>query len=365
MDPLSGAAIVGVGYLVIRREGAASPDKTQPEGVGPVVTSKQKLPPGNNGNLGQMIGNLVGGVVAGGFLDLTKGYDAPVTKSVAVPVLTGVAALGGAIVVVVAIGYGALAAGYVGVIVIAVLAICFVSFLAAANVEDVDRWNAYVFHKQIVVKMVAAGNFRGALLQAQEAAKAGIPGVGFYLTTESTVYYQDTLYYKTAFDATPKIPAPGGHGGLLNRGGLDKDYYYPSIVPYEYQTYFGFGGAHLMTRNDGTQINCIEFLQALYKVQADAHRELSKALGRAPTWKEWIDVADAIKSNDGRTLREWIDLHDAFGAYIQPNVPWIDVYLLQSPEFTFTPDPGGPTPVRHKRTYYVNTAVKNSTIASL
>lgn len=338
MDPVSGVAVVGVGYLLIRREGAASPKDTQPESVGARNSTAKKLPAKAAGGaaLGAAIGALTGRAIADMYLDVTSGYNAPTTKAIAVPTIIGTATVGGAIIAFTAITYGAIAAGYVGVIVIAVLAIVFVSFVVAANVEDVDRWNAYVFHKQLIVKSVAAGAYAAALAIANEGAKKGIPGLGFYLqANQSTVYYKDTLYFKTAFDASPKIPAPGGHGGLLNRGGLDKDYYYPALIPYKYETYFGTDGSHIMTRNDGTKLDMIVFLNALRDAQKSAYDSLKKELGRVPKWEEWVSRADSIKDPQGRTLREWIELHDAFGKHIQPNVPWIDTYLLQSVEFEF------------------------------
>lgn len=365
MDPLFiGGAVVGGGYLLLRKGDAVPADQTQPEDKGPVIPdSKQPLPNKRKeaalgGGIGGVIGALTGKALSDLFLDVTAGYNAPTTKGIAVPVIVGAATLGGAIVVFVAITYGAMAAGYAGLIVIAVLAIVFSAFVLAANVEDVDRWNRYVFHKQLVVKLVSDGNFRAALIQANEGAKQGIPGLGFYLSpNRQTVYYHGELYYKTAFDTTPKIPAPSGRG-YLNRGGLDHDYYFPTIVPYDYKTYFGKGGAHLFTRADGVQIDMIAWMQSLYDMQSKAYQELTKKLGKRPTYQEWIDWADNITDQNGVTLREYIALHDTVGAKIQPNVPWIDVYLLQSPEFVFEAGPGEQVK-RHARTYGNNEALSN------
>lgn len=364
MDPiLTGGLVVGGGYLLLRRGEAVPASETQPEDKGPVIPdSKAPLPnkaaQAGGAGLGAALGALTGKALADLFLDVTAGYNAPTTKGIAVPVLIGASTVGGAIVVFVAITYGAIAAGYAGLIVVAVLAIVFSAFVLAANVEDVDRWNAYVFHKQIVVKLVADGNFKAALIQANEGAKQNVPGLGFYLSpNRQTVYYHGELYYKTAFDTTPKIPAPSGKG-YLNRGGLDHDYYFPTVTPYEYQTYFGKGGAHLFTRADGTQINMIEWMQSMYKMQHDAYVALSQKLNKRPTYQEWIDWADNIVDQNGVTLREYIALHDTVGAKIQPNVPWLDVYLLQSVEFVFEPGPGEQVK-RHKRTYGTNDAISN------
>lgn len=338
MDPVSTVAIVGVGYILVNRETAKPAADTQPENTGPIIQSKKdRLPPKVfGGGLGGALGALGGKAISDLYGSLTASYDAPITKEIANTTFIAVSAVGGAIIVIVGLSYGALAAGYVGVIVIAVLAICFAAFVIAANVEDVDRWNRFVAHKQLIVKSVSAGAFVAALGIMDEGAKKGIPGLGFYLQPNvSTVYYRDTLYYKTAFDATPKIPAPGGHGGILNRGGLDNDYYLPVIVPYDYNTYFGKDGAHVLTRNDGTKLNMISFLTDLYNAQKSAYDGLKAQLGKVPTWEQWIANADKITDKQGKTLREWIALHDAFGAYIQPAVPWLDTYLLQSPEFAF------------------------------
>lgn len=352
MDPIAGVAVLGVGYLLVKREGASTPTDSQPESIGGKNASKKPLPAKqlSGAALGAAVGALTGKAIADMYLDVTAGYNAPTTKAIAVPVIVGTAALGGAIIVFVGITYGALAAGYAGVIVIAVLAIVFISFVIAANVEDVDRWNAYVFHKQMIVKSVAAGAFAAALAMANEGAKKGIPGLGFYLqANKSTVYHADTLYFKTAFDASPKIPAPGGHGGILGRGGLDKDYYFPVVIPYKYETYFGTDGSHVLTRNDGTKVNLITFLNALRDAQQSAYDGLKKQLGKVPTFEQWVANADTITDADGRTLREWIALHDAFGKHVQPAVPWLDTYLLQSIEFPFEKDGKVSVYQNHKR----------------
>lgn len=351
MDPITGAAVVGVGYLLVRRADAVPPDESQPESVG---NKKQQGAKGQlprmaaGGGLGGMLGALTGEALANVYLDVTKGYDAPVAKEIGKSTIIATSAVGGALVVAVAIGYGALAAGYVGIVVIAVLIIVFSVFVLAANVEDVNRWNNYVSRKQIIVKMVAAGLYKQAMLMANEGAKQGVPSLGFYLDPNyGTVYYKDSLYFKTAFDASPKVPSYNAAGkvvGYQGRGGLDQNYYYPGIVAYEYDTYFGVDGAHIGTRNDGTQINYITFLKGLYAMQKAAYDALKKQLGRTPTYGEWIASADTTTDQDGHTLREWIGLHDAFGKQIQPNVPWLDIWLLQSPRFEFKFDPNGINP---------------------
>lgn len=372
MDILTGGVVVGAAYILVRRETAKPAKDTQPESKGPVIPNgKSGLSPAQKGaatGLGAVLGGLLGAGAADFYLDVTAGYNAPTTKAIAVPALIGVSTLGGAIVVFVGITYGAIAAGYAGLIVIAVLALVFTAFVIAANVEDVDRWNAFVFHKQIVVKQVAAGNYMGALALAQQGAKGGIPGLGFYLSANhTTVYYMGQLYYKTAFDASPKIPAPGGHGGLLGRGGLDKDYYFPEVVPYEYATYFGKDGGHMFTMANGHQVNLIDWLQAMYAMQRDAYVKVVEKLGKPPTWNQWMEYADKIHDQNGVSLREWIALHDAVGAHIQPARPWLDMWLLQSPEFDFDKGPVFHTqaekdawiakngmPPHHQRTYATN-----------
>jgi len=367
MDPITGLAVVGGGYLLYEKGYGKKPEDTQPEHTGPVIVSKPKLPAGDDAR-NRAIGGGVGGTLAAGltmlggaaaayFPQLTAGYNAPVAKAVAQTTLIAAAAIGGAIVIFIAIEFTVIQAGAVGIVVALVLGIIFSAFLIAANIEDVDRWNNYTTRKQIIVKLVAGGSFKTALAMAQAGGEQGIPGLGFYISLEPTVYHQDQLYYKTAFDATPKIPNPVTGLGLINRGGLDKDYVFPKLVAYDYTTYFGTDGAHMGSLANGAPINYITFLTALYGAQKSAYDGLTKELGRMPTYGEWLTAADNIKDPDGVTLRQWIGLHDTFGEHIQPNVPWIDVYLLQSPEFAFAPDPKGPAIPEHKRSYAVNDAV--------
>ncbi len=330
MDPVSGAALVGVGYVAYLQT-AKKPAQTQPESVGPVITSKAPLPARNLREGG--LGGLLGAGVSDLFLDVTAGYNAPTTKAVAVPLLTGIAVVGVAVTFV-AIGYAGIAVGgYVGLIVVAVLVIVFAVLVISANVEDVDRWNRYVSFKQQVVKAASAGNFRLAMNIAVEGARQQVSSLGFYLKEEPTVYETNTLYYKTAFDTTPAIVDPLHSGGVFGRGGLDKDYFLPALKRYDYTTYFGVDGAHMATLSNGGTVNLIAVLSQFRDAQQFVYDKCCEILKRPPTIEEWLNTVDASKDANGTSMRDVIRAHDAFGAAIQPSVPWLDTWLLQSIDF--------------------------------
>ncbi len=326
MDPLTGTAIVGVGYFAWTRGNTPA---TQPENGGSVIpTTKAPLPRSNGG-----IGGFLADGVANAFLDVTRAYNAPTTKAIAVPVLIGITVVGVAAVFA-TVAFGSVAAGgYVGVIVVVILAIVFAVFVAAANHEDVDRYNKFITQKQMVVKAVAGGNFRLAMNIAVEGARQQIPGLGFYLKETPTVYGANTLYYKTAFDATPAIKDPLHEGGVFGRGGLDRDYIYPAVKRYEYETYFGNDGAHIAVGMNGATYNMITILRSFKEAQAQVYGECVRILGRPPTQQEWVTTCDSSKDATGNTLRSVIDAHDVFGKAVQPSVPWLDTWLLQSIDF--------------------------------
>lgn len=373
MDPVTAFTVVGVGYLVIDRSKAVTPEN-QPENKSVIPTAKKPLAakqPGNLGNLVQELGGWAGSGIGDYFLTVTQGLNAPITKEIAHTTFSAIGLVGGALIIFVALEFGMLAGGVVGIIVIVVLAICFAVFALAAVKEDTERWNGYVAFKQIVVELASKGFYKQAMFMANEGAKRGTSGLGFFLNPfKATVYYKDSLYYKTAYDTAPKIPGlmPGT---IINRGGLKQDYYLPGIIPYEYNTYFGVDGAEMMTTMTGQVINAKLMLQQMYDMQKLCYDQLRKQTikpgnqtlrgartadgGRAagnlevftgteaelikshppPFYDDWVALADEVKDQNGKTLREWIQLHDQFGNFIQPNVPWLDMYLLQSPEFEF------------------------------
>lgn len=391
MDPIAGVALVGVGYLAVSKT-AVLPTRSQPESVGdtrgPVIPS---LPPprapvgsgSKNGDkdllAGGGIGGAFGAILGMGLLELTKNYDAPVSKSLVVPVMVGLGVIAG--VYVASVGVAAALSGPFVVVVFVVAAVVFMIFVIAIVAEDnarrVGRWNEFASVKQVVVKAVAEGNYWHALRVANAGAKQGIPGLGFSLSTDyRTLYPMGAFYRKTAInfesnEVNRNMMHPN-YDAYLKSDGLDRDYFYPTFTAYDYDSYFGKDGAeHEMLSINSTSVDVKKHLKGLFEAQKAAYYFLANNLAqqqwkldnaglkkamptnlpsKLPTWKQWLEFADRATAPDGSTLRQLIAAHDAFGKKLSEVCIWIPRWALQSPMFPM--DPSDPRPVSHDPRYW-------------
>lgn len=357
MEPLTLAA-AGGGVYVLYREGVAKPAKdTQPEFTGPakdnlgkrvgygvIATTggalAQKAPDGGAMLGGAAIGALVGMGLGQLLLDQTKSLDAKNAKVWVIPVYTGIGAIAGASLAALISSYGVAAAlsGPFVVVVLFVLVLVTAIFIVAMVEEDklsqINRWNAFATRKIQVVRAVSQGKFKLAMSIANEGAQAGTSGLGFRLSaTAPTIYAVGSLEivgpaFNGAWEANQWGPVAGT--------GLERDYFFPTIKPYDYDTYFGVDGIELeILKVNGAPVNVKQALKDVYAPQKACWDGFVVKNARNPTFAEWQNILDSVTDPDGNKLRAWQDAHDALGMKLRNVCIWIPVYLMQSPEWDF------------------------------
>jgi hypothetical protein len=328
MDPLTGAAVVGVGYYLLKREDAKLPEDTQvgmkplpvvPAAVAPIIP---KVLNQNSGlDFGNLSGAVIGGLIGGQLGDWTNQslsqYNAPSTKMFTVPVFTAVGAIAGGIIGGIVLKVGIIAAASAGVIVLVILVAVYAVFALASIIEDGVRANEWRRHMRHMVFLVEAKKFKEAILYANlNAQNNQAQGLGFSLGPNQILWMKGTL-------ATQ--PVLGWAGGQY---GLERDVFWPAIKEGDIDGIFGVD-ASIMTMNNGAALDCKAIWKDAIKPMQSTHASFVVTNKRNPTSAEWQGLLDSEHDNEGHTLRDYSDAADGFVNRIASGIPWVPRYYME------------------------------------